>query len=245
MNKAIASRLLSAEVWLISEDPLLATFLADFLHPLRIAVFAEWPQIPRRSKKNRAAVILLDDSVNADSMHLPLLIKSSYPDMPILFLTSRYQLKDRLAILRNGADLCLKKPFAPEELKIYLEKFLSHAKKMRPETTTSLQCESFVLKKKPQQASYQQSPLPLSPFVFELFWFFLQHPNQILSRQEIGQALWGSDCSNHEVRTVDQYVRQLRKALAECTDHTLNLQTHHRKGYALHTAGKVTSSESL
>ncbi len=231
------------EICLISEDAILIAFLEDFLKPLHLKIYRHWTQLPRRFARLSVPVIVIDDGLGTDHLEWPRHVKNLHPHSPVVFLTSRYLLQARLEALQQGADLCLTKPFAPEELALYLHKLLQRSGQAFALKSEQIQCGPFLLDIQAQQVYYHSKDLELTPLIFKLFWLFLSYPNTLMSRERIAEVLWGTGKNSRTLRTVDQYIRQLRKALEACNGVPLELKTYHRKGYALKVPANLIISE--
>jgi DNA-binding response OmpR family regulator len=232
------------DICLLSEDAILVSFLEDFLKPLRIKVYKHWSQLPRRFSRVCVPVMVVDDALGAEHLEWPRHVKHMHPYSPVVFLTARYLLQARLDALTHGADLCLTKPFAPEELALYLHKFLERTEQLFVFKSEKLSFGPFVLDIQAEQAYYQGQVFLLTPLIFKLFWLLVSSPNTLISRERIAAALWGPVKATRDLRTVDQYVRQLRKALAQCDTQGIVLKTYHRKGYALNAPESFKINEA-
>jgi two-component system response regulator MprA len=148
--------------------------------------------------------------------------------VPILMLTARDTVPDRVAGLDHGADDYLVKPFALDELLARIRALLRRA---HPAGEEVLQYGDLSLNEQTREAFRGGEPLPLTPREFELLSVFMHHPRQALSREQLCQQVWGYAFEG-ESNFIDVAIKELRKKL-EAGDHPRLLQTVRGYGYAL------------
>jgi two-component system response regulator MprA len=150
-------------------------------------------------------------------------------DVPILMLTARDAIADRVAGLRNGADDYLVKPFAFEELLARIEALL---RRTRPKPTGErLEYGDLVLDSRSREVTRGGRVIDLTARGFMLLEYFLRHPRQVLTREQIFEAVWGSDFMGAS-NVIDVNVSYLRDRLETYGDARL-IQTVRGVGYAL------------
>jgi two-component system, OmpR family, response regulator MprA len=128
--------------------------------------------------------------------------------LPVLMLTARYAIRDRVAGLEAGADDYLVKPFANEELVARLRALLRRAGRGR-EPATFADLELDVLTRDARRGS---RGLQLSRMEFDVLEFFLRHPRQVLPRPMIYERVWGYDASLSS-NSLDMLISHLRRKL--------------------------------
>jgi DNA-binding response OmpR family regulator len=130
---------------------------------------------------------------------------------PVLMLTARDSITDRVQGLNAGADDYLVKPFAFEELIARL-----HALYRRKETNWEADTKKFgdtlVIDHSTYEVSRNGVSIPLSRREFQLLSFMSQHPKQILSREQLIDRVWGID-AEITLNTVDATIKLLRKKM--------------------------------
>jgi two-component system, OmpR family, response regulator MprA len=147
---------------------------------------------------------------------------------PILMLTARDAVADRVAGLEVGADDYLVKPFAFEELVARVKALL---RRVRPETTEELRFEDLVLNTVTRQVERAGRRIRLTTREHNLLAFFLEHPRRVLTRELIYERVWGFNYLG-ESNTIDVYMSSLRRKLSLPGLPTL-LHTIRGVGYAL------------
>jgi two-component system response regulator MprA len=149
-------------------------------------------------------------------------------DVPILMLTARDAIADRVAGLRSGADDYLVKPFAFEELLARIEALL---RRTRPPPVETLAFADLEVDLRSREVMRGGRPIELTARGFALLEYFLRHPRQVLTREQIFEAVWGSDFMGAS-NVIDVNVSYLRDRLEALGDPRL-IQTVRGVGYAL------------
>jgi two-component system response regulator MprA len=127
--------------------------------------------------------------------------------VPILMLTAKDAVADRVQGLDAGADDYLVKPFALDEVLARLRALLRRAK---PETPEVLTFADLRLDTGTHQAFRGERAIELTAKEYELLELFLQHPRQVLTREVIYDRVWGYDFGG-ESNIIEVYVRYLRQ----------------------------------
>ena len=147
---------------------------------------------------------------------------------PVLMLTARTSVSDRIAGLDCGADDYLSKPFAFGELAARLRALLRREAIERP---TALTNGDLALNPAEHRALWQGQPVDLSPREFALLDYFMRRPGDVLTRTEILDHVWDYAYDGTS-NVVDVYVRYLRKRLADAGAPEL-IETLRGVGYRL------------
>ena len=148
--------------------------------------------------------------------------------VPILMLTARDAIADRVAGLRSGADDYLVKPFAFEELLARIEALLRRTRAPQVETLTFA---DVVLDIPTHEVTRAGQPIELTARGFTLLEYFLRHPRQVLTREQIFRAIWGSDFMGAS-NVIDVNISYLRDRL-EIYGGSRLIHTVRGVGYAL------------
>jgi len=148
---------------------------------------------------------------------------------PILFLTARDSVQDRVAGLDRGADDYLVKPFAFDELVARLRALLRRAKPAEPDEL--LRYGDVELSPATREVWRAGEALALTAREFDLLEFFLRHPRRVLTRARILEQVWGYDYLGGS-NVIDVYVRVLREKL-ETGERQRLIQTVRGVAYAL------------
>lgn len=149
-------------------------------------------------------------------------------DLPILMLTAKDEVSDRVRGLDCGADDYLVKPFALEELLARLRVII---RRREPETPSVLQYADLTLDTTTREARRGDRVIELTTKEYELLAFFLRHPRQVLTREVILQRIWGFDFEG-ETHVLEVYVGYLRQKLEGGGEPRL-IHTVRHAGYVL------------
>lgn len=131
-------------------------------------------------------------------------------NVPIIMLTARGEETDRIRGLDTGADDYVVKPFAMSELAARIRAVL---RRLRPGLAEDrVRCGDIIIDRVAHRVKRNGSEVHLGPTEFRLLDHFMQHPGRVFSREQLLDAVWGSDVYV-EARTVDVHIGRLRKAL--------------------------------
>jgi two-component system response regulator MprA len=128
---------------------------------------------------------------------------------PILMLTARETVSDRVQGLDAGADDYLVKPFNLDELLARIRALLRRTRPNRPEV---YYFENLTLDTGSRQATRGERVIPLTGKEYELLEFFMRHPRQVLTREMIYEEVWGYDFGG-DSNIIEVYIRYLRQKL--------------------------------
>lgn len=129
-------------------------------------------------------------------------------DVPVIFLTAKSDVNDKVRGLRSGADDYIAKPFEAIELLARVEAVLRRAHK----NENVLKFRNIVADLDGRQVTLDDKPVTLTPREFSLIVFFMQNVNMAISREQLLSAVWGYSYMG-ENRTVDVHINLLRKKL--------------------------------
>jgi two-component system OmpR family response regulator len=157
-------------------------------------------------------IVLLDISLpDMDGHEVLSRIRAHNPSLPVLMLTARDDLDNKVRALDAGADDYLTKPFAFEEL---VARIRALTRRSDQETASELEVGDVRLDLLARRAWRGDRVIELSNREFTLLEYFLRHPNQVLSRTQILFAVWEYD-ADPSSNVVDVYIRYLRRKLGD------------------------------
>lgn len=155
--------------------------------------------------------------------------KSETRNIPIIMLTARSEEADRIRGLETGADDYLTKPFSTAELIARLKAIL---RRIRPGLADDIvEQGDITMDRVSHKVMRGGKEIHLGPTEFRLLDHLMQHPGRVFSREQLLNAVWGSDVFV-EVRTVDVHIGRLRKALNKHKQGDA-IRTVRSAGYAL------------
>jgi two-component system phosphate regulon response regulator PhoB len=155
--------------------------------------------------------------------------RSETRNVPIIMLTARGEESDRIRGLDTGADDYVVKPFSMTELTARVRAVL---RRIRPGLADDrITRGDIVIDRVSHRVKRAGKEVHLGPTEFRLLDHLMQHPGRVFSREQLLDAVWGSDVYV-EARTVDVHIGRLRKALnGEATDDPI--RTVRSAGYSL------------
>jgi two-component system OmpR family response regulator len=135
--------------------------------------------------------------------------------VPVIMLTARDEVADRVAGLELGADDYIQKPFSPRELTARIKAVLRRAGGGATDDVTTL--GPVTLARGSREVRVDGSEVELTQREFDLLEYLLRHAGQVVTRDELLEAVWGF-VSPGQTRTVEVHVAQLRKKLGDDND---------------------------
>ena len=150
--------------------------------------------------------------------------------VPVLMLTARGEVTDRVVGLKLGADDYLVKPFEVVELLARIEALLRRSRAPERRSPDSYAFGDVRVDFRAAQAHRAGKPLSLSAMEYKLLRYFIEHREALLSRDELLDKVWGYDAMP-TTRTVDVHVASLRQKIEANPAHPEHIRTVHRLGY--------------
>src|SRR5438552_5407084 len=180
-------------------------------------------------RRTKPQLVILDAGLpDADGFDLLRRIRAD-SDVPVIMLTARGDLDDRVRGLDLGADDYIAKPFHFAELLARVRAHLRRAGVTGTESPT-LRFDDLELDPRTHEVHRAGSPVSLTAREFELLELFMRHPREVLSKEAILDRLWGYAFDDN---LVEVYVGYLRRKLG----HPILIQTLRGAGYALREPG--------
>jgi two-component system response regulator MprA len=152
----------------------------------------------------------------------------SFENMPILMLTAKDTLQDRVDGLDTGADDYMVKPFELEEL---LARIRALLRRTTAERSPTLGFDNLVMETSARKVYRGDKEIALTAKEYDLLELFLRNPRQVLTREVIFDRVWGYDFGG-ESNVLDVYIRYLRQKL-EIENESRILHTVRGVGYVL------------
>ncbi|HBE19503.1 MAG TPA: DNA-binding response regulator [Cyanobacteria bacterium UBA11149] len=155
-------------------------------------------------------------------------LRTTGDKVPIILLTAKDEVSDRVAGLDAGADDYVVKPFSVEEL---LARVRAHLRRESPEEPDTLQFSDLSLNRITREVYRGNRLIELTAKEFDLLEYLLTHPRQVLTRDRILERVWGYDFMG-DSNIIEVYVRYLRLKL-EANGEKRLVQTVRGVGYVL------------
>ena len=152
-------------------------------------------------------------------------------NMPILILTARDLVHDKVSLLDTGADDYLVKPFSFEELFARIKALLRRPKEVLP---VALSVGTLMLDTKTRKVSFGKKVLDLTTKEYALLEYLMRHPDEVVDRERIMDHLWGFEFDSFS-NVVDVHIKNLRKKLDPKKGRAI-LETVRGVGYRLNSS---------
>src|SRR5918993_4176715 len=223
----------TARVLLVEDEPGLQLTLTDRLvaEGYTVETAADGDTAIRRGSGEPFDVIVLDVMLpGRDGFEVAKTLRQQGVATPILMLTARTQVIDRVVGLKLGADDYLTKPFDTMELLARLEALLRRAPSHSGVTLDRYQFGEIVVDVRRAEVTRTGQPVELSAKEFQLLRYFIEHRGSTLSRESLLQHVWGYTAMP-STRTVDVHVAWLRQKLEPNPRVPQYILTVHGLGY--------------
>ena len=221
---------MSTHILVIDDDEKITSFLRRALayEGYRVETAADGTTGLARAREREPDLVILDVMLPGMDGHEIARRLRAGGSVPVLMLTARDEVADRVTGLDAGADDYLVKPFALEELLARVRALLRRREADRPEI---LRYADLSLDTASRQARRGERLIDLTTKEYELLAFFLRHPRQVLTRDQIMDEVWGLDYDG-ESNVIEVYVGYLRHKL-ELGGESRLIHTIRHAGYVL------------
>jgi two-component system, OmpR family, response regulator len=145
-----------------------------------------------------------------DGMEVLRRMRGTQPDVPVVFLTAKDAVEDRIAGLTAGGDDYVTKPFSLEELVARLRALMRRAGAQRVQSSSVLVVGDLELDEDSHEVSRGGEPIMLTATEFELLRFLMRNPRRVLSKAQILDRVWNYDFGG-QANVVELYISYLRK----------------------------------
>ncbi|MFJ7737322.1 response regulator transcription factor [Lysinibacillus sp. NPDC097287] len=157
-------------------------------------------------------------------------IRATESHTPVIMLTAKGDVEDKVKGLDLGANDYMTKPFEIEELLARIRTALRFSQRaIEQETLTAF--GELSINEQTRDVLYYGEHVYLTPREYELLLYLLKHPKQVLTREQILEAVWGYDYYG-DTNVVDVYIRYVRQKL-DAANHTPIIKTVRGVGYVL------------
>ncbi len=157
--------------------------------------------------------------------------------LPILMLTARGEEADRVIGLEMGADDYVTKPFSPRELVARVKALLRRAEPAG-EVERPIEVGKLVIDPSSYRVTRAGKPVVLSTLEFRLFYYLAARPNRVFTRDQLLDAVWGTE-RFVTPRSVDVYIRRLREKIESDPENPAHLKTVRGAGYMFESVAAV------
>ncbi|NJN39388.1 MAG: response regulator transcription factor [Acaryochloridaceae cyanobacterium CSU_3_4] len=155
-------------------------------------------------------------------------LRTTGDKVPVILLTAKDEISDRVEGLDAGADDYMVKPFSIEEL---LARIRAHLRRIQEDDPDLLEFSDLTLNQRTREVFRDQRAIELTAKEFDLLVYLMMHPRQVLTRDRILEQVWGYDFMG-DSNIIEVYIRYLRLKLEEHQEKRL-IQTVRGVGYVL------------
>jgi two-component system response regulator MprA len=218
-------------ILIVEDEEQIASFLRRGLasEGYEVDTAADGAAALAKAREARPDLVVLDLMLpGMDGLEVCRRLRTAHSSLPILILTARDSVSDRVQGLDAGSDDYMVKPFALAELFARVRALLRRSGPGEPET---LKFADLELDTGTRQVRRTGSRIELTSKEFDLLELFLRHPRQVLSRETIYDQVWGYDFGG-ESNIIEVYIRYLRQKL-EADGKSRMLFTVRGVGYVL------------
>ncbi|GAB3492041.1 response regulator transcription factor [Flexivirga sp.] len=189
----------------------------------------------RTAKEFRPDAVVLDMMLpDFDGMEVLRRLRDEDPTLPVLFLTARDAVEDRVAGLTAGGDDYVTKPFSLEEVVARVRALLRRSVAMTEDTSSMLVVGDLRLDEDSHEVFRGDDEISLTATEFELLRYLMRNPKRVLSKAQILDRVWHYDFGG-QANVVELYISYLRKKID--AGRTPMIHTMRGAGYVLKPAG--------
>jgi DNA-binding response OmpR family regulator len=204
---------MSALILLVDDEPKIIRLARDYLEKDGFRVLSAWdgPTALATARRERPDLVILDVMLpGMDGWEVCRALRREL-DIPVIMLTARSEEADQVLGLELGSDDYVTKPFSPRALSARVRAVLRRARGQHSPPSL-LRLGRLEINNASHRASLDDQPLQLTPNEFKLLWVMAQAPGQVLSREQLLDAMHGTAFASFE-RSIDSHIKNLRRKL--------------------------------
>jgi DNA-binding response OmpR family regulator len=222
-----------SRVLVVEDDEAMAVALRDgFTYEgYEVTVARDGEDGLRHARENPPDLMILDVMLpKMTGLEVCKLLRGEGSQLPIIMLTARGQEIDKVLGLKLGADDYVTKPFSFMELMARVEAVLRRSQPGGLGHSSVYEFGDMSVDMDRHDATKGGEPVELTPREFRLLGYLLEHRGEVVSREELLDAVWGYDTIPF-TRTVDTHIAKLRKKIEDDASDPQHIITVHRLGY--------------
>ena len=208
---------MAAPILVVDDDPKIVSLVKTYLERegFRVVAAADGQSALRAFTDSDPGLIVLDLMLpELDGLALMRIIRER-SNVPIVMLSARAQVADRVYGIHEGADDYLAKPFSPAELVVRVKAVLRRARDSGPAARGVIEHADLVIDLDRVEVRREGRAMPLTPAEFRLLVALVQARGRVLSRQALLDSLYGASQGEALERTIDVHIGRLRDKLGE------------------------------
>ena len=157
-------------------------------------------------------------------------ISQAAPSLPIIILSAKTEVMDKVLLLELGAHDYVTKPFSPRELLARVRTAMRRSQSLRTPLTETFKFGDVKVDFTKMELWREGNLVPLTSQEFKVLKFMIQNAERVLSREELLNLVWGYR-NYPSTRTVDNHILRLRQKLEKDPANPLHFRTVHSSGY--------------
>ena len=223
-----------SKILIVDDDPNIRQLAAVFLKDEGYDIIQASDGVEALAKLENIKVdlVVLDIMMpNMDGWELCRQLREYY-DMPLLMLTAKGEMTDKVQGFQLGTDDYLVKPFEPLELVVRVKALL---KRYKIAASQTIQLAELVMDRKTFEVMADGESITLPLKEFELLFKLASYPGKTLSRDQLIEDIWGYDFEGNE-RTLDVHINRLRERFPE-NKYSFRIRTIRGLGYRMEAEG--------
>jgi DNA-binding response OmpR family regulator len=230
-------------ILLVDDETAITDNLAPFLSRsgFNVAAAADGEEALQQIANKKPDLLVLDVLMpRLDGREVLRRLRQAGNWIPIILLTQVGEATERAMALEEGADDYLNKPFDPHELVARIKAVLRRARPGKPPLSAAvkLACGKLILDRSHRRVWLEASELALTPKAVMLLEYLMTHPDELVTRERLLDAVWGWDYPVG-TRAVDTRVAELRRMLNDDPSQPCYIETVPGQGYRF--VGEVDS----
>jgi two-component system OmpR family response regulator len=179
----------------------------------QVSTAASGSEAVKAAREVRPDAIVLDMMLpDFDGLEVMRRVRSEDPDVPVIFLTAKDAVSDRINGLTAGGDDYVTKPFSLEEVIARLRALLRRSGAATGRSESSLVVGDLTLDEDSHEVSRAGEPIQLTATEFELLRYLMRNPRRVLSKAQILDRVWNYDFGG-QANVVELYISYLRKKI--------------------------------
>jgi DNA-binding response OmpR family regulator len=226
----------AAPILVVDDDPKIVALVRTYLERegFMVIAAADGRAAVAAARERAVRLVVLDIMLpEIDGLTVARLIRRE-SDVPILMLSARGSVADRVSGMSEGADDYLPKPFSPAELVVRIKAILRRAEQPAAQTVHgTLRHADLVIDLDRYEVRRGDEPVTLGPAEFRILTALIQAEGRVLTRAALLDALYGRGEGDAVDRTIDVYIGRLREKLADDADRPRYVATVRGVGYRL------------
>ena len=204
-------------ILVIEDEPTLASFIEQSLHAdgYAVTVCPDGESGEVAALTGDYALVLLDLTLpGKDGLDVLATIRARMPELPVIVLTARAAVEQRVEGLDRGANDYVPKPFSLEEL---LARVRAQLRAPGQRESSVLEAADLRMDLRTRRVERSGEEVKLTAREFEVLTYLMRHPDQVLSREQILNAVWGFDF-DPGTKVLEVYIGYLRRKLGDAGD---------------------------